>query len=61
MPDKDDHFRKPNGHPPRGEVASWARITELAREVLRERGLSDPEIEAELTKLEPPKHSPPPA
>ncbi len=48
---------------PGSVVPSWARITELARQVLRERGLSDPEIEAELHKLEPPpsdQKDPPP-
>ena len=42
--------------PAPGIAESWRRIADLAREVLRDRGLSDGQIEAELTK--PPGKSP---
>lgn len=55
MPDREN---MPGTHStPQGRVVpSWARITELARQVLRDRGLSELEIDAELHKLEPPKN-----
>ena len=33
-----------------GAIDYWRRLTELAREVLRDRGLTDGQIEAELNK-----------